>query len=192
MSIAVVVKKGQYVAIGSDTLTIRGYTIKETADYVENHSKILRVGTSYIVPVGPASANLVLSSYFSSLRKIPVLSSPKSIFEEARKMQRVLKDKYFLRIYQDDDDEFESLRLSCLIANPWGIFGLHRLRSVHSYTKFWAFGSGGEFALGAMRAVYNRLRSAEQIAREGLAAATEFEYNCAPPVEIKTVKLRKR
>ncbi len=191
MSIAVVVKKGQYVAIGSDTLTRHAFT-RETADYIENHSKILRVGTSYIVPVGPASGNLVLSSYFSSLMKNPVLSSPKSIFEEARKMQRVLKDKYFLRVYQDDDDAFESLRLSCLIANPWGIFGLYRLRLVHSYTKFWAFGSGGEFALGAMRAVYNRLRSAEQIAREGLAAATEFDDSCAPPVEIKTVKLRNR
>ena len=56
MSIAVVVKKGQYVAIGSDTLTRLGST-RETADYVENHSKILRVGTSYIVPVGPASSN---------------------------------------------------------------------------------------------------------------------------------------
>jgi len=191
MSIAVVVKKGQYVAIGSDTLTRLGST-RETADYVENHSKILRVGTSYIVPVGPASSNLVLSSYFSSLRKSPVLNNPKSIFEEARKMQRVLKDKYFLRVFDDDDDEFESLRLDCLIANPWGIFGLYRLRSVHSYTKFYAFGSGYKFALGAMRSVYNRLQSAEQIAREGLAAATEFDDGCAPPVEIKKVKLRKR
>lgn len=192
MSVVVVVKKGAHVAIGSDTLTKLGST-KESAEYVENHSKIIRVGTSYIASVGPASSQQVLSSYFSGLKKSPVLSSPDSIFEEARKLHRALKDKYFLRPFgEDDDGEFESLRMDCVIANPWGIFGLYDLRAVQSYSKFYAFGGGYEFALGAMKAVYDRLESAEQIADEGLAAAIDFDDGCGAPMEIKTVKLRKR
>lgn len=192
MSVVVVVKKGPIVAIGSDTLTKLG-SIKESAEYVENYSKIIRVDTSYIASVGPASGQQVLGSYFSGLKKSPVLSNPQSIFEEARKLQLALKEKYFLRPLEDDEfDEFESLRMSCLIANPMGIFGIYRLRAVQSYTKFYAIGSGCEFALGAMRAVYDRLESAEQIAAEGLAAAIDFDDGCGAPVEIKTVKLRKR
>ncbi len=192
MSVVVVVKKGAYVAIGSDTLTCLGST-KESAEYVENHSKIIRVGTSFIATVGPASGQQVLTSYFSGLKKRPVLSNPQSIFEEARKLHLALKDKYFLRPLEDDEfDEFESLRMQCFIANPWGIFGIYRLRAVQSYAKFYAVGSGRKFALGAMKAVYDRLESAEQIAAEGLAAAIDFDDGCGAPMEIKAVKLRKR
>lgn len=191
MSIAVVVKKGQHVAIGSDTLTRLGST-RETAEYIKNHSKIIRVGTSYLVPVGPASSSIILSSYFSGLKRKPILSDSLKIFEEARKLHQALKERYFLRPYSDEDAEFEDLRMRCLIANPWGIFGLYNFREVRSYTKFYAFGSGYKFALGAMRAVYDRLKSAEQIAKEGLEAATDFDDACARPVEIKTIKLKRK
>ena len=59
------------------------------------------------------------------------------------------------------------------------------------YTKFWAIGSGSEFALGAMHALYNRLDSAEDIARAGVEAGAEFNNASALPMSLKVVDLDK-
>jgi hypothetical protein len=64
MSTIAVAKKGGQAAIGADTLTCLG-TTKESAAYVANYSKIIRVGDNYLAIVGHASWPLVLSSYFA-------------------------------------------------------------------------------------------------------------------------------
>ncbi len=51
MTTIAVVRKGGYAAIAADTLTKYGYT-KESADYVVNHEKILKAGSSYIALSG--------------------------------------------------------------------------------------------------------------------------------------------
>jgi ATP-dependent HslUV protease, peptidase subunit HslV len=189
MSTIVVVKKGKLAAIGADTLAKLG-TTKETAKYIHNPSKIIKVGDSHIATVGHASWDLVLSSYFSKLRTLPTLSSPSKIFETAKKLQHVLKEEYFLNPIEDDNDSFESLRMDSLIANPSGIFGLYSLRSVQEYSKFYAFGTGYELALGAMCAVYNTQADAKEIAQLGLEAAAEFDDSTQAPFEIKTIRLK--
>ena len=42
----------------------------------------------------------------------------------------------------------------CSIANAHGIFGVYSMRDVIEYERFWASGSGGDYALGAMHALY--------------------------------------
>ncbi len=188
MSTIVAVKKGDLIAIGADTLAKLG-TIKESAAYVRNASKILRVGETYLAYVGHASVGLVLASYFAGLPQPPRLDSAQAIFEAARRMHRTLKEEYFLLPEEHEDDEFESLRFECLIANPSGIYGLYALRSVQEYTKFYSFGSGAMFALGAMYAVYDLpTMTAAEIARAGLEAAAEFDDATGGPMEIYTMK----
>ena len=80
MSTIVAVKKGELIAIGADTLAKLG-TIKESATYVKNASKILRVGETYLAYVGHASVGLVLASYFAGLSQPPRLDSAQAIFE---------------------------------------------------------------------------------------------------------------
>jgi ATP-dependent protease HslVU (ClpYQ) peptidase subunit len=188
MSTVAVAKKNGYVAIGSDTLTMLGST-KESASYIENPSKIVKIGDNYIASVGHASTELILSSYFSNIKKIPSLNSTQDIFEVARGLHKSLKEKYFLRPYEEEDDPYESLQMHCLIANPSGIFGLYALRSVQEYSKFYAFGSGNKYALGAMKAVYDNSKTAEQIVRTGLQAAVEFDDATGDPLETYTIKL---
>lgn len=190
MSTIVVVKKNGYAAIGADTLTTYG-SINESAHYIENHSKIIAMGASYIACVGHASIDLVLTDHFSRLKSKPRLNSPLDVFKMALRLHQSLKDDYFLNPHEDDDDEFESSQFSCLIASSSGIFGLHRLRSVSEYSKFYALGSGIRFALGAMHALYDKAESAEEIARAGLLAAAEFDDSTGLPMEVYTVKLRK-
>lgn len=189
MSTIVVVKKNGLVAIGADTMTKLGGTY-ESAEYIESHSKIIQVGQNCIALVGHASWGLVLSNYFAKTKAKIVLNSPQAIFEMARVLHNSLKEDYFLNPREDEDDPFESSQLDCLIANPFGIFGLYSLRSVQEYSKFYAFGSGYKFALGAMRAIYNLEYSAEEIARIGVEAAADFDDATGLPVEVKTIKLK--
>ena len=59
------------------------------------------------------------------------------------------------------------------------------------YTKFWAMGSGSEYALGAMYAVYESLESAEEIATLGVKAGIEFDDGSAAPITSYSVELLK-
>jgi ATP-dependent protease HslVU (ClpYQ) peptidase subunit len=196
MSTIVVAKKAGRAAIGADTLTQLGFAklggTRESAAYVANHSKVIRVGESYLAAVGQASWPLVLSSYFAGLAEPPRLESVQAIFEAARELHRALKEDYFLNPNADQDDEFESSQLECLIANRGGIFGLYSLRSVSEYTRFYAFGNGYGYALGAMHAVYDTADSAEEVVRAGLAAAAEFDYATGLPMEVHSVELGSR
>ena len=186
MSTIVVVKKNGVAAIGADTLTKYGDT-KESARFTENFSKIIRVGDSYLAFVGHASFGLVLNSYFSKFAEPPMLNSRQSIFETACQMHTALKRDYFLDPAEEDDDTFESSQLDCLIGNPAGIFGLYTLRFVQQYSKFYAFGSGAQYALGAMSAIYETASSAEAIARSALTAAGDFDDGTEGPYEVSTV-----
>ena len=66
---------------------------------------------------------------------------------------------------------------------------MYSLREVSEYAKFWAIGSGSEFALGAMHALYNRLDSAEEIAKAGVEAGSEFDSSSALPMSLKVIDL---
>jgi ATP-dependent protease HslVU (ClpYQ) peptidase subunit len=188
MSTIVVARKGGQAAIGADTLTCLG-TTRESAAYVANHSKIIRVGDSYLAVVGHSSWPLLLATHFARQKNSPSLESAAAVFETARELHKALKEDYFLNPGGDSDEEFESSQFECLIANRSGIFGLYALRSVQEYTRFYAFGSGYGYALGAMHAVYDRANSAEEVARAGLEASAEFDGPTGLPIEVRTVPL---
>jgi len=77
-----------------------------------------------------------------------------------------------------------------LIANPFGIFGVHSLREVTEYNKFWAIGSGAEYAIGAMFAIYDKAETAEEIAQMGVAAGAEFNNASSMPLSSYVVELQ--
>jgi ATP-dependent protease HslVU (ClpYQ) peptidase subunit len=189
MSTIVVVRKNGIASIGADTLTTLGSTL-ESAKYIVNSSKIEHIGESYFASVGHASFGLILSSYFSKSDVEPDLDSPRAIFEMARSLHISLKEDYFLNPTEDAEDPFESLQHQIFIANSHGIFGLYALRSVQEYSRFYAFGSGYKFALGAMHAVYNSTMNSEEIAYAGLMASAEFDDATSEPLEIRTVALK--
>lgn len=189
MSTIVVVRKDGIAVIGADTNGKNGY-VKQRADYIKNHSKILKVNENYIATVGEGSVKQVLTSYFSKIEMKPLLNSTQEIFEVLVGLHGKLKEDYYLRPEDEDDDEFESIRFRGLIANPYGIFGFYDLRSVDEFTKFYSFGTGQEIALGAMYSLYNTNASAEEIASAGLEAACEFDDSTDRPYEIIKIKLK--
>ena len=194
MSTVVVAKKAGKVCIAADSLTSFG-DLKLNSMYDAAHDKILHHDDNYLGIVGSAAHQLVLESVFSNEtvgdKKIDIdFSSRLAIFESFRALHPVLKEYYFLSAKDEDDDPYESTQIDALIANSHGIFGIHSLREVTEYKKFWAIGSGAEYALGAMFAVYENAASAEEIAHAGVAAGSEFNNASSMPLSSYVIDLQ--
>jgi hypothetical protein len=100
------------------------------------------------------------------------------------------KEQFFLNPKEEDADPYESSQFTVLIANRHGLFGVYSYREVFEFERFWAIGSGRSFALGAMYAGYDKLKTAREIASLGVAAGNEFDKNSAAPVRLHTIKLK--
>ncbi len=193
MSTVVVAKKDGKVCIAADSLTSFG-DLRLSSVYDAAHDKVLRYDENYLGIVGSAAHQLVLESVFASKKvvdkKIEIdFSSRLAIFESFLALHPLLKEKYFLNAKDEEDDPYESTQIDALIANPFGIFGVHSLREVTEYNKFWAIGSGAEYALGAMFAVYDSAASAEEIAQAGVAAGAEFNNASSMPLSSYVIDL---
>jgi ATP-dependent protease HslVU (ClpYQ) peptidase subunit len=191
MTTIAVVRKNGYAAIAADTMTKWG-TGKETAEYIVNHGKIFRVGNNFLGVTGNATFQAILRDYFSRPRVYARFDNPLEIFKTWQKLHTVLKQDYYLVAGHGEDDAIESSRMDVLIVNAHGIFGVAAHRTVQEFAKFYAFGSGGDVALGVMFALYSdRARSAEDIARLAIEGAAEFDDSTGAPVMSYSVKLRR-
>ena len=189
MSTIVVVKKNGKACMAADSLTTFG-DLRMGAGYDVSHDKIQSYGSGFFGIVGSAAHALVMESVLKNNKVKIDFSDRMAIFETFRQLHPVLKDKYFLNAKDEDDDPYEASHIDALICNPNGIFGIYSLREVSEYTKYWAIGSGSEFALGAMHALYDRLDSAEEIAKAGVEAGAEFNNATSMPLTFHTVELK--
>ena len=192
MTTIAVVRKNGYAAIAADTLTKWG-SRKESAAYVANNTKIVRVGDTYIAGSGTSTFKLILRDYFAQ-RGVPArFDSAIELFKTWQAFHTALKERYFLVAVGDKDDTIESSKFDVLLANARGIFGVGAHRTVQEYRKFYAIGTGTDLALGAMYAAYDRPGlSAEQVARLAVEAAAEFDDGTGLPVVSHAIRLRRR
>ncbi len=188
MSIAVVVKKGHQVCIAADTLTTWGGLLLSER-YSENSSKIHIFKDSYIAYVGAGAHDMVLRHFLQHHSEKINLSGSDSIFSTWLTLHSHLTKDYHLNTETDNDIAYETSKLTALIANPTGIYLVATTRSVDEIKRFWAIGSGQEYALGAMHAVYDDCRDVREIANVGLNAAIEFDDACGDPIDMYTVDL---
>jgi len=187
MTTLVVVRKGDTVAIAADSLTTFGDT-RLAADHDRAYDKIVRYQDSYIGLCGSAAHQLVFESLLAKHGDLD-FSHRQSIFETFRMLHPILKEQHFLNPKEEDDDPYESTQMTALIANARGIFGVYSMREVFEYTRFWAAGTGREFALGAMSALYGRLKSADAVAQAGVETGALFDKNSALPLTLYTLPL---
>jgi len=188
MSTIVVVKKAGRACIAADSLTSFG-DLQLGSEYDADNDKILVNKDGFLGIVGSAAHQLVMESILTDKKMSIDFSSKLSVFETFRSLHPVLKEKYFLNAKDEDDDPYESTHMDALIACPHGIFGVHSLREVSEYKKFWAIGSGSEYALGAMFAMYDHCDTAEEIAAAGVRAGAEFNNATAMPMTSHAVDL---
>lgn len=188
MSTIVIVKKAGKAVIAADTMSSFGDT-KVTARYLNGRSKIQQCGSSYIGVLGSAAHANVLASVIRKYGRRLSFAGADRIFETCLKLHPILKDEYFLNVSEGEDDEYESSQMESMIVNPSGIFAVYSWREVFEYERFWALGSGMEYALGAMHAAYDLVEDAEQIAQMGIAAGCEFDNSSGLPFTSHAVSL---
>jgi ATP-dependent protease HslVU (ClpYQ) peptidase subunit len=81
--------------------------------------------------------------------------------------------------------------MTVMIANPSGIFAVYSMREVFEFDRFWAIGSGRDFALGAMFVLYDKAKSAAAVAEAAVTAGAEFDTGTSAPIALREVKLKK-
>jgi len=189
MTTIAVVRKNGYVAIAADTMTKWG-SGKETADYIVNHHKTFKVRDTVVAITGNTTFKAILTDYFARPKVIARFDTVHNIFKTWQTMHAILKDEYFLNASPGSDDAVESTRMDVLLANKHGIFGVVAQRTVQEFSRFYAFGSGGDIAMGAMYAAYNdESRDAETIAKLAVEAAAEFDDGTGLPLTSYRIKL---
>ena len=80
--------------------------------------------------------------------------------------------------------------MTVMVANPSGIFAVYSMREVFEFDRFWAIGSGRDFALGAMYTLYENTPATRAIAEAGVMAAAEFDTGTSTPITLHEVKLK--
>lgn len=193
MTTLVVVKKAGQVAIAADTLVTFGDT--SLPHRFEANSKIFKIdtpaGTSYVGMAGTVAHFPALRKAMTALPREQLrLGSRDEVFDTFIKLHPVLKESFFLQTKEDDNDPYESSQFTAVIANATGIYGLYSYREIFEFKEFWAIGSGRSFALGAMHAVWDKTKTAREVALAGMNAGCEFDKNSAAPVEVFTLKLK--
>jgi len=188
MTTLVAVRKHDQIAIAADSLTTFG-DVRLASHHDRSYDKIVAYRGNYIGLCGSAAHQLVFESLLAGGGEFD-FSSRLAIFETLRKLHPILKDQHFLNPKEEEDDPYESTQITALIANERGIFGVYSMREVFEYTQFWAVGSGKEVALGAMWALYPKLKTAEAVARAGVEAGAAFDRNSSLPMTLYTLTVR--
>jgi ATP-dependent HslUV protease, peptidase subunit HslV len=189
MTTVVVVRKGGTVAIAADTLVTFGDT--RLAHGYEANLKVFQVGDSWIGMAGTTAHFPVLRRALSALPPEELkLHSRDQVFDTFLKLHPKLKENFFLNTKEDDADPYESSQFTALIANHAGIFGVYSYREVFEFDRFWGIGTGRAFALGAMFAGYDKVKSAREVAELGVRAGCEFDKNSSGPIHVHTIKLK--
>lgn len=189
MSIIVVVKKAGKAVIAADSLYRFG-NMKARSKYLLNQSKIAKFGDSYVGTIGATAHENVLDHLFEKHKVKISFNNKKEIFNTYLKIHPILKDEYFLNTDEHEKDDYESSQIDGLIANPNGIFGIYSWREFYEFDKFWALGSGEDFAFGALYSTYEIFDEPEEIAENAVKAACEFDDGCGLPLTIHSVILK--
>ena len=189
MTTVVVVRKGGTAAIAADSLVTFGDT--RLAHGYEANDKLFRISGSWIGMAGTTAHFPVLRKALSAMPEPDLkLHSRDDVFDTFLKLHPKLKESYFLNTKEEEADPYESSQFTALIANASGIYGVYSYREVFEFDRFWGIGTGRAFALGAIYAAYDKLRSARELAELGVRAGCEFDKNSSGPVRVHTIQLK--
>jgi ATP-dependent HslUV protease subunit HslV len=190
MSTITAVQKNGMVAIAADQMTSSG-SRKCLAEYRSHPTKIVHIGESLIGVAGSTAHLRVLESLARNHADKFDLNSTEAIFETFRRFHKLLVEEYYLLTEETDEAQpYQSTQMNILIANRRGLYEVQGYREVMQYEKFWATGSGEDFALGAMEVLYNTPDlTAQQIAEKGVEVGCRFDDGSGLPVESYAVEL---
>jgi ATP-dependent protease HslVU (ClpYQ) peptidase subunit len=188
MSVAVAIHKHHQIVIASDTQDNFGSNKMPFDNY--SSRKITRIGNSYVATTGWGIYEDILEDYLTAEPDIS-LNSKQEIFSFFMGFWKDLHEKYSFvkdQTEEEEDSPFGGLDATFLIVNPYGVFYVSSNMSVTKFEKYFAIGSGADFSLGTIYALYDLEYTAAEIARKAIEAAMKFNIYCGGEIELFTVK----
>lgn len=190
MTAIVAVRKGRRLAIASDSLTTFGS--KHMTGQNHRSIKIRKVGDSYVALSGYTLYKNILDDYLKD-RKTVRLKNKEEIYRFMLKFWKELKENYSFVNNQSGSkyNPFAELSSSFMVLNKNGIFSVDSSMSVTQFKQYYAIGSGANYCLGALHALYNTDLNAKEIARGAIAASIAFDPYCGGKIRVREIKRKK-
>ena len=188
MSIAVAVQKHGRITIGTDSQTSFGASRMpvENLRTVKTH----RIGNSVMATTGWGLYENILDDYLGRHPNTE-LGGRQQIFGFFMRLWQDLRERYTMvkeQCDKDDDSPFASLDASFLVVNNEGIFHVGTDMSVTQFERYYAIGSGADFSLGALEALYADTPDAETLCNRAVEVAIAFDVHCGGPVQMESVQ----
>jgi ATP-dependent protease HslVU (ClpYQ) peptidase subunit len=198
MSIVVAVRKRGRTCMASDSQNNFG------ANHVPADNgrvvKVRQVGDSLLGTTGWGIYENILDDMLRSGTE-PQLDSRERVFEFFLGLWKALHERYPFVNDQLEKDEspFGNVDASFLVASPSAIFYVASDLSVTPLEKYFAIGSGADFALGALYNLYAQELSALEIAVRCVETASAFNMYCGgetqsfllPPLPSRPARARR-
>ncbi|MGF1453277.1 MAG: MFS transporter [Opitutales bacterium] len=189
MSVLVVVKKNGRAAIAADSLNTIG-DLAVSAENKEQPEKLRRIPGGFVGLVGWSAFDNILDSVLVNYPDLFHFANAGELYRALMQLHQVMKEHYFVTPYEEGAQPVESSQLDGLIAHRSGIFGFTSYRHVLDFSRYWAKGSGRDYALGALHVLFDRYKNAGDIARAAVETACAYDVRCAAPVHVHTLKLQ--
>ena len=187
MSIGVAVAKGGKIALATDSQNSFG-SLRMGSDN-GSPNRIEKIGSSFLTWTG--------NGIYEDLLREPLgrgkghsLNDASAVFQYFMRLWKRIRSDYSFVDDKGDDSEssFAQLDASFLVVSRTGIYGVTSKMCVTKFTKYWAIGSGQEYALGALHALYDGRIDAEALARRAVETAIRFNIYCGGEIELRTIK----
>lgn len=187
MTAIVAVRKGNKAVIASDSLTTFGGLHVSQDNY--SSIKIRKIGNAYVAMSGYSIYKNILDDYLKD-RKALKLNTKKEIYKFILKFWKELKDNYAFVNNQSGkkSQPFADLNSMFLVLNKNGIYTISGNMTVTRFKQYYAIGSGSDYSLGALHALYDTDLSAKAIARKAVGASITFDPWCGGKIRVKELK----
>jgi ATP-dependent protease HslVU (ClpYQ) peptidase subunit len=186
MSIVVAVTKNGRTVVASDSMGFYGYQRVPTDN--SKAVKVRRAGAALVAMTGWSIYENILEDLLSHDPE-PSLGNCRDIFTFFTSMWKELHQRYpFVNDQVDSKDSpFGDLGATFMVVSRQGIFKVASDTNVARFEKYCAIGSGGDYALGALYAAYDRDDEPLSLARLAVETAINYDTHCGGEVEVYDV-----
>lgn len=187
MSIIVAIKRNGLVTMGADSLTCFGDGEMAPAENCRTR-KILTMGDSYIGGTGWAVYDDIIDHWMLE-KNAPDLNSKRAVFSFFLELWRSMRDGYpFVNDQANSKDTpFTDLDSSFLVGSAGGIFKVSSDLGVTEFNRYAAIGSGSEYAIGAVEALWNQIEDDRDLVTAVLETACRLDVHCGGSLDVVTV-----
>jgi ATP-dependent protease HslVU (ClpYQ) peptidase subunit len=191
MTIVVAVRRSGAVAIASNRGSGLGSKQLNPPNFARR--QLVMCGDVVIGNTGWGNYPLLMEAFVERAKPSPP-HTERAVLMFVRDMLSFLMNEKLVVDDQPGSDEspFPQLDSELMFATPRAIFHVTAHMSVIQMTRFSAIGSGADFALGALHALYDRMDDPAGLAIAAARAAETFDDDCNGGIEVMTVGGRRR